>query len=465
MKENNRLQDLEKTSFAQEIEGDKKVVQKYLQSVSNAAYEQDTTYQNDLEKFRNPDKSQAAAQTPLTDDQKTSIQNKLSADVFKRTMILLGSSDLKVKNGDQTKDASENNLPLASYLSHGARTLVEIPAGTNNELINWLTSGNKDVDGKSTSYTQNDAINENKIVFARRAATHDVEIKDGKLTELKGFGIGLKDAISSPFKATNHFGVNLNLDPHGDAKAAPDGNHGHLYIHYKAPTENQPGSLLVGLESSEPASPNHSKTGASDPMSPVGSSKWDDLRVKKGVAGENEYKDTLIPQKYNGVFIKLDQDKLNSLTSLDHKTVDKLGSDIGSKIPAKSMEEFKSANVHQTPEMKPTKDITEPVKPKFYALKKLPIINLFFKKEIKEYKEAKKNYKIQNKVVEAAKEVNNSSVAPQHQVNKEQSVITQQVQHEVQSIVGSAAGTQVTQDELNKSKSQQTSSTKGQSVS
>ena len=345
-----KIADLQKKSFAQEIENDKKIVEQYF-SNAQSKFQENNTKSLDDSQLSDTTKSLDASQ--LSDKTKNAVQNKLSSDVLKRALILLGSSDLQViKSGEDSKSAAENNLPVASYLSHGSRTMIEIPPESGNELINWLTSGDKAQDGRSTTYTQDGAINEGKIVFARRAATHDVQIKDGKLTELKGFSIGLYDGIKSFMTGTtNHFGVNLNLNPYGDAKDKPDGEHGHLYIHYKAPTATQPGSLLIGLEASEPASPNHSKFGGSDPMSPVGSSLWEPLQKKlSNIIG------ILLPQKYNGLFVKLDRKKLDDITALDSLAVDAFDSEIGSKIPGKTLEDFKKAKTHKTPESKPLDD-------------------------------------------------------------------------------------------------------------
>ncbi len=136
-------------SFAEEIENDKNKIQTYLTRFKGAIKE----YGIEHEVYK---------------------QEKLSADVFKRVLIMTGANEIYVIGDNKTQLASENNLPVSSYLVHGGRIKIEIPVDSDESLINWITSGNKEIDGKSRHQDQRKALDENKVVYNRSAATHDV---------------------------------------------------------------------------------------------------------------------------------------------------------------------------------------------------------------------------------------------------------------------------------------------------
>ena len=161
------------------------------------------------------------------DKENTKREEQDSTAVLKRALVLIGAGGLTITNTDKKqKDGADNNLPVSSYLSHGSRVMIEIPPNTNDDLINWLTSGDKDNNGRSRKYSQEDAYKENKNVYARRAATHEVIINKNKndettLEEKKGLGIGFKSAIKSFFaktKQTKHLGVDLAMGVELDEK-------------------------------------------------------------------------------------------------------------------------------------------------------------------------------------------------------------------------------------------------------
>jgi len=192
------------------------------------------------------------------------------------TCIHPGDMQVTNKNGE-IKAASENGMPVSSYMSHGSRVMIEIPPNTADKLMNWISNGDKSPDtvknrGDYISKNQKEALQSENVLYKRDAATHGVDIKkakDGfKLKEKKGFLIGLRDYITNKLSITKtkHFGMDLalNKNPGKERNPGADGEHGHLYIHYVAPTKNKPGAMLVGVEGYAPNSKHHSKTGASN---------------------------------------------------------------------------------------------------------------------------------------------------------------------------------------------------------
>ena len=285
-----------------------------------------------------------------------SLAEKAGSGVVQRALSIISSGDMKIidKNQDIVKSSSENLMPAASYLCHGARIVIEIPKGEGDDLFNWLTSGDKNKNGTSERKTQQDAIEEGKFVYNRYAATHGTKVDtDGSVSETKGFGIGAKDyftskgseIISSSLEVfsklvgldaktfvntnihdfddssvTNHYGIDLSLgivdgkDKAGNEVNGPDGDHGHFYIYYNEATKDSPGTILLGIEGSSPDSPHHSKTGASDPFSPSYGSLWEDLgRKDKG----DEYADCMIGSKYNGRKIVLSGSEIDQLVTIN----------------------------------------------------------------------------------------------------------------------------------------------------
>ena len=377
------LDNLKGKSFAEEIEND---VEKSAVLMGRAAKAQ--------EKY--------GADHPITKHEQE------SAAVYKRALMAIGASGMEAISTDgETQSLADNGLPVSTYLSHGSRVTIQVPAGSGDKLINWLTSGNKDVDGKSRSQSQKGAIKENKVVYNRSAATHAVgfekdENGQTKTKELKGFAIGAKDFFGNKLFGikTKHWGVDLAMnaefegkDSEGKKVSTPDGDHGHLYMYYEPPTKDRPGAILIGCEGAAPSSSKHSKTGKSDPLSPVDGSKYPNLTIKKDIATEAEYKDTIVPKKYNGLMASVDMEAINQIVAMDDKNH---GPELAAKIPSKSASGFAASKTHTTPEMKPSK--------KFKATLKKPnlakrIINKLtfgfaFKKEIAAYKDEKKTLKI-----------------------------------------------------------------------
>ena len=365
------VKELESKSFAEEIEQDKNKSAVLIGRAENA------------ERVLGSTKASGGKFGVRADQLKQEVE---SVAVYKRALMMMGSSGMTVTSEEGREvSASENNLPVSSYLSHGSRTVIQIPPGSNDDLMNWLTSGETSRDGKSRSQNPNKAMSEKepKYVYNRAAATHDVAVTgSGKVIEKKGFTIGLKDFLNNKIlgKKTRHWGVDLavdaefgGLDSTGNRVNKPDGDHGHLYIHYTPATKDTPGSIMIGMEGAAPYSNKHSKTGASDPISPTGASKFDDLSMKKKASGEPEYDGTAVPKKYNGIHASLKMEDISSITKLNAKD---FSIELAEAIPGKSSGEFVGAinqeKFHMKPVYKETRK-TEITAPKPTALKVLPI--------------------------------------------------------------------------------------------
>lgn len=317
------IQEVKELSFAEEIENDKSKVKMLL---------------------ARPKQARATKASPEIIE-----QEEKSSAVYKRVLLLVGSSNMQVNSASgETKLAAENKLPISSYLNHGSRVLIEIPKGDNSELINWLTSGDKDIDGRSKKQSQEKAIKEKKIIYSRSAATHAVKFKkniNGELEpiEKKGFAIGAKDFLANKiFSAdTPHWGVDLALnaefnkkDSLGVTVAKPDGDHGHLYVYYNPSNYEMPGALMTGVEGGAPTSKKHSKSGAINPLSAIDGSKFSSLDAK---ARGEEYQDVIIPKTLGGMMIKLTKEQIEEIVRLKDKDY---GVELAHAVPCKSPQEL-----------------------------------------------------------------------------------------------------------------------------
>ena len=83
---------------------------------------------------------------------------------------------------------------------------------------------------------------------------------------------------------------------------------------------------------------------------------FDDLATKKAIASEKEYDNTIVPKKYGGMTIKLNQEKLNDIVKINVKDLDgglayvKLG-----KSPKHFKNKLANKDYHRTPEFKESK--------------------------------------------------------------------------------------------------------------
>lgn len=119
------------------------------------------------------------------------------------------------------------------------------------------------------------------------------------------------------YKKGKHFGIDLPVGGEGELdvnskRIEAKGEHGHMYIYYTAPKENEAkfGSLLIGIEGSAPAFFGSNLKGKSDPFgkahdtkgtsgefSPTGGQKWRFLKEKPGGLAT--------PAEYDGMIMRI----------------------------------------------------------------------------------------------------------------------------------------------------------------
>ena len=276
-------------------------------------------------------------------------------------------------NQGLSKNASNNELPVASYMNHGFHILIEIPKGSKNKLINWISSGkkNKKKVRHITKGQQDSHFKTSTILYERVATPDDVYLKkkiskDGfDILRKKGFFLGLRASVINSLKLNKakYFGLDLALN-YGLTNKKPivDGRHGHLYIQYVAPEKDSIGAMLIGIEY---ASPNFQGDSKIDGTRQDGSSNdltINSLANKQELSSEYEYEYTIIPKKYGGISIRLDIDELNDIIN---STAKGSGKKLATLIPSVSAKDFDSASVHITPTFRHSENLTFKKKPNF----------------------------------------------------------------------------------------------------
>lgn len=228
----------------------------------------------------------------------TSLQEMHAIEIFKRALTVVDCGGVSVSDGSNLVSASDNQLPVPSYLAHGSRVLIQIPPvekGQNrHEFMNWLVQGDR-------GHVFTEGSGKESPLFQRTVSSHSTHLKslENELCAIedKGVVVGALDAVSAltkPKEEANHFGLNFafgvnesGLDASGKRVASADGEHGHMYLHYRAPSENNPGTLMIGVENSQPGKSNHSLLGTPNKSTHLGGSKWSDLSKKIEVLQKN----------------------------------------------------------------------------------------------------------------------------------------------------------------------------------
>jgi len=326
---------------------------------------------NDQEKSAMYIRRAADAERILGADYHIAQHEKQAVELYKRLLLLITVGGVEIHNSDKKIDGADNNLPAASYLSHGSRLLTN--TGTDiikhNKIVNWIVSEDQNNDGRSKKQNQIDALKEGKIVYNRSAATHDVKIiknEDGGFIVKEIKQPLAKEAMNwvagKLGGETKHYGSDLAMnaefgkqDPDGIYVDRPDGDHGHIYMHCNEPTDKEnknilsnkphlptPGSILIGNETGSAESSKHSILGRSEVESPTGGSKFPELAKKLAEYNKkwnvaNPYKDTVIPQQYNGMTMKIDSAKLDFILNLK---AEDYGAELAYIKPCKSLKDF-----------------------------------------------------------------------------------------------------------------------------
>lgn len=212
-------------------------------------------------------------------------------DIVKRIFTVLDQGYLQRKLGSGYEDVStvnkelleaqkqgkNNNQPpltLAAVLSHGGRVTIKIPKLNKDDdpttFIRWLIG-------------QNNQLTPDSPTHIRAAATHTIGLEKNSSSRVEEKKLHLTNPkhilkLLTDFLRKRHLGINIGLGTKD--KAAPDnGSYGHLYLHWKPPTEQEEGALMVGCENSAPGKKNrygavHDMRAKSDEFSPTGGEKF-----------------------------------------------------------------------------------------------------------------------------------------------------------------------------------------------
>jgi len=190
------------------------------------------------------------------------------------------------------EDAEPNNLPVASFLSHGGRLIIQLPVrtaydDTGQAFFDWLTQD----------------VSEAGLLIYRSAATHQLAHRAPsirlfgerrlRLEENRGMWVGAAEFLKGAYRnklfgGNNHFGVNValggagNINPVSGNTIAADGAHGHLYIYFNAKDLGRCSGIMIGCENSAPGSTSqtfvfHGPNAKSEKYSPCGTNKWENL--------------------------------------------------------------------------------------------------------------------------------------------------------------------------------------------
>jgi len=211
--------------------------------------------------------------------------------ILKRVFIVLQHGLMYRDDQDKPKfEEWQENVAVA--LSHGGRVMINLPPlqgqDKEHDFIYWLLGGSSAQvqQHKPKSYDKKDADQSSDYykakVDTRIASSHDVEVTQNSLKEVKSNTFDIKGTVRAT-STIKHYGMDIplgglgNEDMAGDA-ILPDGRHGHMYIYYRPPSSEKPGSVLIGAETSRMAHTDvfgmyHDKRGAPAEVSPTGTSK------------------------------------------------------------------------------------------------------------------------------------------------------------------------------------------------
>ena len=156
---------------------------------------------------------------------------------------------------------------------------------------------------------------------------------------------------------------------------------------------------MIGIEAFAPRSSNHSKLGASDPISASGGSRLNELALKQKLAAEQDYARTVIPKRYNGMYASLSSSSITDIVKLRDK---EFGIELARAMPHESVDDFvaNKGHKHTKPIYRPTKPVSSPEKPGMWRRFAYNLtFGYAYKKEMIQYKQAQELFKIQHRVM------------------------------------------------------------------
>jgi hypothetical protein len=137
------IEELQNKSFANEIQDGANTIVEYLN--------------------RGDKVSSLLLQKNTPEDRKALLQEKGTIELYKRMLLMLVGGDLIIHDKFGWTHASDNKLPICSYLNSGSRVFVELPRDPkiNKDFINWLSSGDRNVSKISQSWNRTEAFEAN----------------------------------------------------------------------------------------------------------------------------------------------------------------------------------------------------------------------------------------------------------------------------------------------------------------
>lgn len=256
--------------------------------------------------------------------------NDVAVNIAKIMLATVAAGDFKTRAFlSKEFTAPTDQLSVCDYLSHASRIIIDYENLSQSNKEEFLTY-----------FTAPEVVKE----LICRSATHAVvREKNGKISELKGFLLGVSGLLPGFIKKNKDFGVNIAMGGQNEKNArghtiSNNGYSGHIYFHH-----NEADNLLmVGLEQTLPPTllsflgsatsaandvqrdtdqfgQGHSITGASDTFTAALSLYFSDsLYLAKLLAEKN----CLPPDKYGAMLVELTdenwqqiKDYLQALTS------------------------------------------------------------------------------------------------------------------------------------------------------
>lgn len=248
---------------------------------------------------------------------KHNTSDDVASNISKLLLSCVAQGDFKTRSSlVKDKELTNPNDVLTSidYLSHASRVIVDYKSLSSENLKEFLAffpeAGNNGV--------------------VSRSATHGVIRKRDKVTELKGFMLGLVGQLPTLVKTPYDFGVNIAMGGEGEKnlvgkKSSKNGFSGHMYFHHYAPHQ----LMMLGLEQSAPATSvleaiwghakedetvqsdtdqfgqGHSLTGASDTFTAAGSLYFSDPVYQAKLLTQTG---AVTPDKYGAMQVTLNDD-------------------------------------------------------------------------------------------------------------------------------------------------------------
>jgi len=212
-------------------------------------------------------------------------------------------------------DGNTQNIPIASYLSHGGRIIIQLPVRTTNsnralDLWNNLKGDSNVIVRRTTSSHRLHANAGTQMILNRKYRFKEYH---GTLTGghslIKSVPIVGYTAGGGLYGESNNFGMNVALggfgqkNPWTGENIGRVGRDGHLFLYFNDKKIGECGGIMIGCENSDEGQKSqtgivHDYRAISEEHSPCGTSKWPHIFNKNGIGSPNKYDAFLIDLSY-----------------------------------------------------------------------------------------------------------------------------------------------------------------------